>query len=95
MIHLRDLAKIFLAVYENPNASGRYFGVYKSFHWHDIYYECKKLIPNMKMPMALSDKCFEPTVFNFKRRDTLNVYIKDFPTTLKETIEWLKTKPFE
>ena len=95
MIHLRDLAKIFLAVYENPNASGRYFGVYKSLHWHDIYNECKKIIPNMHMPIALSDKPVEPTGFDFKRRDTLKVHIRDFPTTLKETIDWLKTKPFE
>ena len=95
MIHLRDLAKIFLAVYENPNASGRYFGVYKSLHWYDIYNECKKIIPNMHMPIALSDKPDEPTGFDFKRRDTLKVHIRDFPTTLKETIDWLKTKPFE
>ena len=95
MIHLRDLAKIFLAVYENSNASGRYFGVYKSLHWYDIYNECKKIIPNMHMPVALSDKLVEPTGFDFKRRDSLKVHIRDFPTTLRETIDWLKTKPFE
>ena len=47
------------------------------------------------MPIALSDKPVEPTGFDFKRRDTLKVHIRDFPTTLKETIDWLKTKPFE
>ena len=95
MIHLRDLAKIFLAVYENPNASGRYFGVYKSLHWYDIYNECRKLIPNMNMPITFSDKPVEPTGFDFTRRDSLKVHIRDFSTTLKETINWLKTKPFD
>ncbi len=95
MIHLRDLAKIFLAVYENPNASGRYYGVYKSIHWEDIYNECKKLLPNMKMPLALREKPIEPTGFDFRRRNSLNVQIRDFSTTLKETIDWLKTNPFE
>ena len=95
MIHLRDLAKLFLAVYENSNASGRYYGVYKSIHWQEIYNECQKLIPNMKMPLALSEKLVEPTGFDFSRRDSLNVNIRDFSTTLKETINWLKTNPFE
>ena len=40
LIHLQDLAKLFLA-YENPSASGRYFGVLESFHWNDIYKECQ------------------------------------------------------
>ena len=66
MIHLRDLAKIFLAVYENPSASGRYFGVYKSLHWEDIYNECKKLIPNMKMPQGFSEAPVKPTTFDLQ-----------------------------
>ena len=47
MIHLEDLANLFLAAYENPNATGRYFGVFDSLHWQDIYAECQKLLPNM------------------------------------------------
>ena len=43
MIHLRDLANLFLAAYENHNASGRYFGVWGSLHWKDIYAECHKI----------------------------------------------------
>jgi hypothetical protein len=34
MIHLHDLAALFLAAYENPSASGRYYGVVDSWHWH-------------------------------------------------------------
>ncbi|MDP6344248.1 MAG: NAD-dependent epimerase/dehydratase family protein, partial [Alphaproteobacteria bacterium] len=42
MIHLHDLAALFLAAYENPAALGRYFGVYDSWHWQDIYAELHK-----------------------------------------------------
>jgi len=47
LIHLQDLARLFLAAYEDSSASGRYFGVLESFHWNDIYKECQKLIPDM------------------------------------------------
>ena len=56
LIHLQDLAKLFLAAYENPSASGRYFGVLESFHWNDIYKECQKLIPDMQMPEPISEE---------------------------------------
>lgn len=95
MIHLHDLAALFLAAYENPRASGRYYGVYDSLHWQDIYAELQKLIPDMKMPEALTEKPKPPTGFDFTRRDSLGVPIRDFPTLLRETVEWLQTEPFK
>ena len=94
LIHLQDLAKLFLAAYENPSASGRYFGVLESFHWNDIYKECQRLIPDMQMPEAISEDPVAPTQFDFKRRDSLGVKIRDFPTIMHETVEWIKSKPF-
>ena len=94
MIHLRDLANMFLACYENSNASGRYFGVYKSLHWQEIYVECKKIIPQMQMPEALNEVAIKPTGFNFTRRDSLGVKIRDFPSILSDTISWIKSNPF-
>ena len=55
IIHLHDLAALFLAAYEDTNASGRYFGVYESWHWQDIYSELQKLLPGVKMPAALAE----------------------------------------
>ena len=95
MIHLRDLAELFLACHENKNASGRYYGVYKSLHWQDIYNECQKLIPDMKMPEPFNGNAVEPTGFDFSRRDSLGVKIRDFSTILKDTIEWIKSNPFD
>ena len=94
MIHLDDLANLFLAAYENPTARGRYFGVLDSFHWRDIYSECQKILPNMRMPKPLQGKPILSTSFDFSRRDSLGVHIRDFPTLLRQTIEWLQSNPF-
>ena len=95
MIHLEDLAKLFLAAYENSNAFGRYFGVFDSLHWQDIYAECQKILPNMKMPNPLTEKVVAPTGFDFTRRNSLGVTVRDFPTLLRQTIQWLQTNPFD
>lgn len=94
MIHLRDLAELFLACHENKNASGRYYGVFKSLHWQEIYYECKKKIPDMIMPDSFNGKAVVPTGFDFTRRDSLGVKIRDFPSILEDTITWIKSNPF-
>ena len=95
MIHLSDLAKLFLSAYENSDKSGRFYGVYKSLHWQEIYLECQKLLPSMVMPELLSENLIEPTKFNFSRRDSLGVKIRDFPTLLKQTVDWIKSDPFQ
>jgi nucleoside-diphosphate-sugar epimerase len=94
MIHLHDLAALFLAAYETPTASGRYFGVYDSWHWHDIYAELRKILPDMKMPAPLTEPPVPATGFDFARRDSLGVAVRDIPTMLRETIDWIKSDPF-
>jgi hypothetical protein len=84
-----------LAAYEDSSASGRYFGVLESFHWNDIYQECKKLIPDMQMPEPISEDPVAPTQFDFTRRDSLGIKIRDFPTIMRETVDWLKSNPFK
>ena len=95
MIHLHDLAALFLAAYENPSASGRYFGVYDSWHWEDIYAEIQKILPNMKMPEPLTEAPVRPTGFDLTRRDSLGVAVRDIPTLLRETIAWIRSDPFK
>lgn len=94
MIHLDDLAALFLAAYENPNASGRYFGVYDSWPWQDVYAELQKILPDMKMPSPLTEPAVPATSFDFTRRDSLGVAVRDVPTMLRDTIDWIKTGPF-
>ena len=93
MSHLHDLAELFMAAYENPEAAGRYFGVYDSWHWQDIYDELAKIIPDATMPERFEGERATPTRFDFKRRDSLGVEMRDIPTLLRETVEWLRTDP--
>ena len=94
MVHLHDLAAIFLATYERPEVSGRYFGVYDSWHWQDIYAELQKILPEMQMPVPITGDSATPTGFDFTRRDSLGVPLRDIPTLLRETVEWIKSDPF-
>jgi nucleoside-diphosphate-sugar epimerase len=95
MIHLHDLAAIFMAVYESSDASGRKFGDYESWHWQDNYTELQKILPDMIMPIPLAETPAPATGFNFDRRDSLGIPLRDIPTLLRETVEWIKSKPFE
>lgn len=92
--HLDDVAALFMAGYENPAASGRYFAVYDSWPWRDIYAEIAKEVPALALPDPLEGEPEPPTGFDFTRRDSLGVPMRDIPTTLKQTLSWLKTKPF-
>ena len=94
MIHLHDLAGLFLAAYEDPNAAGRYFGVYDSWHWQDIYAELHKILPDMILPEPLAESPVAPTGFDFTRRDSLGVALRDIPAFLRETVAWIKSQPF-
>ena len=94
MSHLHDLAALFLAAYEKPDASGRYFGVYESWHWQDIYAELERILPDMRMPEPLTEPPVTPTGFDFTRRDSLGVSMRDIPTLLRETVDWIRSDPF-
>lgn len=94
LIHLHDLAALFLAAYENPDASGRYFGVRESWPWRDIYAALGPLIPEMRAPAPLEGAPNPATGFDFTRRDSLGVEVRDIPTTLRQTVEWLRSDPF-
>ncbi|MDZ7684532.1 MAG: hypothetical protein U5O39_05615 [Gammaproteobacteria bacterium] len=57
-----------MAAFENPAASGRYFGVYDSWHWQDIYDCLSELIPEAPKPAPLEEPRTERTTFDFTRR---------------------------
>ncbi|MEM7056373.1 MAG: NAD-dependent epimerase/dehydratase family protein [Pseudomonadota bacterium] len=94
MAHIHDVAALFLAAYENPAASGRYFGVYDSWHWNDIYGVLKGLVPASGLPAPFEGEKAAPTGFDFKRRDSLGVNMRDIPTLLRDAVDWIKSDPF-
>lgn len=93
--HVGDVAKLFLNAYERPEARGRYFAVYASLDWADIYTEFAKQAPEAKMPPPVPATKASPTRFDFTRRDSLGVAMRDIPTTIAETAQWLRSKPFD
>ena len=92
MIHLDDLSSIFLACYENPDASGRYFGVCDSWHWQEIYKVLADLIPDAPMPEPFKGELAEPTSFDFTRRDSLGVPVRAIPDILADSIAWIRER---
>ena len=48
----------------------------------------------MKIPQPLTEDPVEPTQFDFARRDSLGIKLRDFPTIMKDTIDCLKSRPF-
>ena len=95
MAHIDDVAALFLAAYENPAASGRYYAVYASWPWQDIYAVVAPHVPASAMPAPLEGPPDTPTGFDFTRRDSLGVPFRDIPTILEESLAWLKTDPFK
>lgn len=92
--HVEDTAKLFLAACEDPDATGRYFAMYDSLPWRDLYAEFAKFVPTSAIPAPLEGEPDEPTQFDFTKRDSLGVNMRDIPATIKETFDWLKSKPF-
>ena len=90
MIHTEDLAELILTASEHDVFKGRFFGVYESLHWDDIYRECETQIPDMVKPIYPTTRTAKPTEFDFSRRDSLGVALRDFPTMLAQTIDSLK-----
>ena len=95
MSHIGDVAKLFIAAYESKNAQGRYFAVYDSWPWQAIYAELAKHVPTEALPKPLEGDPETPTRFDFARRNSLGITMRDIPTTLEETLNWLKTNPFD
>jgi len=95
MAHLDDVAALFLAAYEQSAAQGRYFAVRDSWAWADIYAALAPHVPDAGLPVPLTGSSEEPTHFDFTRRDSLGVTFRDIPTTLAQTVDWIKQRPFD
>ena len=83
MIDVRDLAALHLAALDNPSASGRYFGVKKSWHWRDILAALEQAVPGYKMPALDPEETpVRATQFDLSRQASLGVSIRDIDEIL-------------
>eukprot|EP00929_Paragymnodinium_shiwhaense_P080811 TRINITY_DN4216_c0_g1_i1.p1 TRINITY_DN4216_c0_g1~~TRINITY_DN4216_c0_g1_i1.p1 ORF type:complete len:343 (-),score=74.03 TRINITY_DN4216_c0_g1_i1:151-1179(-) len=94
MIHTDDLAKLHVACMENPDASGRYFGVNQSWCWEDILLAVKARMPEGSYTLPPKDfegKGKPVTKFDNTRRDTLGVTLRDIDFIVGDTLDYLKS----
>ena len=47
------------------------------------------------MPEPFDGKATKPTQFDFTRRDSLGVKIRNIPICIRETVDWIKSNPFK
>jgi len=93
MIHVNDLAKLHIAALENETASGRYFALKKSWHWKDILNTLSQLYPAYTPPAWPAEtKPAKVTEFNFARRDTLGVELKNLDQILGDLLHELQRR---
>jgi nucleoside-diphosphate-sugar epimerase len=90
MAHIEDVAALFLAAYENPTAEGRYFALRESWHWNDIYRTLQEIEPSLNVPPLYEGEPVLPTGFDFTRRDSLGVKMRDIPEILADAVAWTK-----
>ncbi len=90
MAHIEDVAALFLAAFENSAAQGRYFAVRASWHWNDIYATLGKIDHSMKIPAPYEGERAAPTGFDFARRDSLGVEMRDIPDILTDAVAWAR-----
>lgn len=93
MIAVNDLAKLHIAALENESASGRYFALKQSWHWKDILAAYSRVYPAYDPPPWLADvEPVKATGFDFTRRDSLGVALKDIDEILGGLVDELRRR---
>lgn len=92
IIDVRDLAALFVACAETPQASGRYFGVKKSYPWSEILDSIAAADSSYNPPPMFDGEPKTPTQFDFTRRDSLGVTLRPIEETMKDVLAYLKEK---
>jgi len=90
MAHIEDVAALFMAAYESPTAEGRYFAVRESWHWNDIYRTLREIEPSLNLPPLYKGDPAAATKFDFTRRDSLGVRMREIPEILVDAVAWAK-----
>eukprot|EP00397_Hematodinium_sp_SG-2012_P041290 GEMP01045435.1.p1 GENE.GEMP01045435.1~~GEMP01045435.1.p1 ORF type:complete len:335 (-),score=76.61 GEMP01045435.1:581-1585(-) len=92
VIDVRDLAALHVACYERPSASGRYFGVDKSYPWEEILACFKELYPAYNMPSKDWMERKPVTLFDHARKESLGVPLRPLTETVRDLIAFFKAR---
>jgi len=73
-VHVEDLARLHVAALENPEASGRFFGVCdNSTPFVEVGQILQKHYPSFVAPSPPDSELVRPTHFDFTKQKTLGV----------------------
>ena len=92
IIDVRDLASLHVNCAEKADASGRYFGVSRSWPWSEILMTIQRVYPGYNMPPMFEGEANIETRFDFGRRDSLGVIPRPLEETMNDLIAFLKDK---
>ena len=92
IIDVQDLARLHIAAAFNDDASGRYFGVNRSYPWVEILREFHSILPKYYQLSPLDSnedyKSKIPTQFDH----ALGVTLRPLHDTLKDLVDFFKSK---
>lgn len=92
IIDVRDLAALHVAAAENPEASGRYFGVDRSFPWEDIFQAMKRAYPPLQIPPRFEGPANTPTQFDHTRKESLGVKLRSLDEVMADLVSFMKSR---
>jgi nucleoside-diphosphate-sugar epimerase len=95
IIDVRDLAALHVAAAMNESASGRYFGVNKSFSWKEILGAFGEVCEDYTPPGLKEGEDYEgkvPTQFDHTRKESLGVELRPLKETLGDLVGFLREK---
>ena len=95
IIDVRDLAALHVAAAMDDKASGRYFGVNKSFRWREILGAFGEVCEEYTPPGLKEGEDYEgkvPTQFDHSRKESLGVELRTLKETLGDLVVFLRGK---
>eukprot|EP00536_Pseudo-nitzschia_multiseries_P002781 jgi/Psemu1/184268/e_gw1.38.26.1 len=101
IIDVRDLAELHVAAALNPEASGRYFGVNRSFSWREILGAFAEATATSTSPYRYVPPPLKPgedyesaiaTQFDHTRKNSLGVTLRPLEETLRDLVEFFVSK---
>ena len=94
IIDVRDLAALHVAAATNEGASGRYFGVNKSFPWTEILGVFEEALPGYKAPPRKEGENYDKiaTQFDHTRKEGLGVSLRPLKETLSDLVAFLQQR---
>ena len=92
IIDVRDLANLHVAAAEKPDASGRYWGVNRSWPWEDILGAFEEVAAPYKAPPRFEGEAALPTQFDHTRKNSLGVELRSLKETLQDLVTFLRER---